>query len=70
MRESRTKTINEISKEAILKKYDTIHKLLNHSKPSYLLTLLAFTYLFLFSFISMAFFIMKTLTSDFNAIID
>ena len=27
-----------------MKKYDTIHKLLNHSKPSYLLTLLAFTY--------------------------
>ncbi|CAD8072412.1 unnamed protein product [Paramecium sonneborni] len=65
----KTKTLNDLSKQSLQKKYDIIHRMLQKSKPKYLFQLLIYTFLLFFCFLMIIIFIIQELSNDLNLLI-
>ncbi|CAD8066257.1 unnamed protein product [Paramecium sonneborni] len=70
VKQQKTKTWNDISKETLWKKYDVIHRIMQESKPKYLVQFLIYTLILLLCFLVIPIFIMKELNSDLNLLIE
>ncbi|CAD8154163.1 unnamed protein product [Paramecium pentaurelia] len=70
VKQQKTKTLNDISKDSLWKKYDIIHRIMQNSKPKYIVHFLIYTFLLLISFLVIPIFIMYEFNKDLNLLIE